>query len=83
MKHIKDFTKDVPWESVLKASDIIDKSQKILQTAEQVPFDMPVAKMLPLLSKKSMGVVVVDQAGEKLGMANAKSFVTALAISEN
>ena len=44
---------------------------------------MPVAKMLPLLSKKSMGVVVVDQAGEKLGMANAKSFVSALAISEN
>ena len=81
--YIKDFTKDVPWESVLKASDIIDKSQKILQTAEQVPFDMPVAKMLPLLSKRSMGVVVVDNDGKKLGMANAKSFVTALAISEN
>ena len=81
--YIKDFTKDVPWESVLKASDIIDKSQKILQTAEQVPFDMPVAKMLPLLSKKSMGVVVVGNDGKKLGMANAKSFVTALAISEN
>ena len=81
--YIKDFTKDVPWESVLKASDIIDKSQKILQTAEQVPFDMPVAKMLPLLSKKSMGVIVVDNDGKKLGMANANSFVAALAISEN
>ena len=81
--YIKDFTKDVPWESVLKASDIIDKSQKILQTAEQVPFDMPVAKMLSLLSKKSMGVIVVDNDGKKLGMANANSFVAALAISEN
>ena len=29
--YIRDFTRDVPWESVLKASDIIDKSQKILQ----------------------------------------------------
>ena len=81
--YIKDFTKDVPWESVLKASDIIDKSQKILQRAEQVPFDMPVAKMLSLLSKKSMGVIVVDNDGKKLGMANANSFVAALAISEN
>ena len=81
--YIRDFTKDVPWESVLKASDIIDKSQKILQKAKEVPFDMPVAKMLPLLSKKSMGVVVVDQAGKKLGMANAQSFVTALATAEN
>ena len=44
---------------------------------------MPVAKMLPLLSKKSMGVVVVDQTGKKLGMANAQSFVTALATAEN
>ena len=81
--YIRDFTKDVPWESVLKASDIIDKSQKILQKAKEVPFDMPVAKMLPLLSKKSVGVVVVDQAGKKLGMANAQSFVTALATAEN
>ena len=81
--YIKDFTKDVPWESVLKASDIIDKSKKILETAEQVPFDMPVAKMLPLLSKKSNGVVVIGDNGKKLGMANAQSFVTALAISEN
>ena len=81
--YIRDFTKDVPWESVLKSLDIIDKSQKILQKAKEVPFDMPVAKMLPLLSKKSMGVVVVDQAGKKLGMANAQSFVTALATAEN
>ena len=81
--YIKDFTKDVPWESVLKASDIIDKSQKILEKAQQVPFDMPVAKMLSLLSKKTKGVVVIGNDGKKLGMANAKSFVTALAISEN
>lgn len=81
--YIKDFTKDVPWESVLKASDIIDKSQKILEKAEQVPFDTPVAKMLSLLSKKTKGVVVIGNDGKKLGMANAQSFVTALAISEN
>ena len=81
--YIKDFTKDVPWESVLKASDIIDKSQKILEKAQQVPFDMPVAKMLSLLSKKTKGVVVIGNDGKKLGMANAQSFVTALAISEN
>ena len=81
--YIKEFTKDVPWESVLKASDIIDKSQKILEKAEQVPFDTPVAKMLSLLSKKTKGVVVIGNDGKKLGMANAQSFVTALAISEN
>ena len=81
--YIKEFTKDVPWESVLQASDIIDKSKKISQAAEEVPFDMPVAKMLSLLSKKSIGVVVVDDNGKKLGMANAQSFVTALATAEN
>ena len=81
--YIRDFTKDVPWESVLQASDIIDKSKKISLTAKEVPFNMPVAKMLPLLSKKSVGVVVVDAYGKRLGMANAQSFVTALATAEN
>lgn len=81
--YIRDFTKDVPWENVLQASDIIDKSMEISKSAEKVPFNMPVAKMLSLLSKKSVGVVVVDKAGKKLGMANAQSFVTALATAEN
>ena len=81
--YIRDFTKDVPWESVLQASDIIDKSKTISKTAEEVLFNMPVAKMLPLLSKKPVGVVVVDHSGKKLGMANAQSFVTALATAEN
>ena len=81
--YVREFTKDVPWESVLQASDIIDESKKISETADQVSFDMPVAKMLNLLSKKSLGVVVVDSDGKKIGMATAQSFVAALATAEN
>ncbi len=79
---VREFTKDVPWESVLQATDIIDESKKISETAEQVPFDMPVAKMLHLLSKKSLGVAVIDSGGKKIGMATAQSFVAALATAE-
>ena len=81
--YVREFTKDIPWESVLQASDIIDKGKKISETAEQVPLDMPVAKMLHLLSKKSTGVVVIDRSGKKIGMATAQSFVAALATAEN
>ena len=81
--YVREFTKDVPWESVLQASDIMDESKKISETADQVSFDMPVAKMLNLLSKKSLGVVVVDSDGKKIGMATAQSFVAALATAEN
>ena len=81
--YVREFTKDVPWESVLRASDIIDKGKKISETAEKVSFDMPVAKMLHLLSKKPTGVVVIDHIGKKIGMATAQSFVAALATAEN
>ena len=81
--YVREFTKDIPWESVLQASDIIDKGKKISETAEQVPLDMPVAKMLHLLSKKPTGVVVIDHSGKKIGMATAQSFVAALATAEN
>ena len=81
--YVREFTKDVPWESVLRASDIIDKGKKISETAEKVSFDMPVAKMLHLLSKKPTGVVVIDHSGKKIGMATAQSFVAALATAEN
>ncbi len=81
--YVREFTKDVPWESVLQASDIIDESKKVSEKAAQVPFDMPVAKMLHLLSKKSLGVVVIDSGGKKMGMATAQSFVAALATAEN
>ena len=81
--YVREFTKDIPWESVLQASDIIDKGKKISETAEQVPLDMPVAKMLHLLSKKSTGVVVINRSGKKIGMATAQSFVAALATAEN
>ena len=81
--YVREFTKDVPWESVLQASDIIDKGKKISETAEKVSSDMPVAKMLHLLSKKPTGVVVIDRSGKKIGMATAQSFVAALATAEN
>ena len=81
--YVREFTKDVPWESVLQASDIIEKGKKISEKAEQVPFDMPVAKMLHLLSKKPTGVVVIDHSGKKIGMATAQSFVAALSTAEN
>ena len=67
----------------MRASDIIDKGKKISETAEKVSFDMPVAKMLHLLSKKPTGVVVIDHIGKKIGMATAQSFVAALATAEN
>ena len=80
--YIREFTKDVPWESVLNASDIIDKEIPIVKGATEILDSTPVAKLLTILVKEKTGVIVVDQEGKKLGMANAHSFVAALATSE-
>jgi len=66
----------------LNASDIIDKEIPIVKGATEILDSTPVAKLLTILVKEKTGVIVVDQEGKKLGMANAHSFVAALATSE-
>ena len=80
--YIREFTKDVPWESVLSASDIIDKNLPIEEGATEILASIPVAKLLTILAAQEKGVIVVDMNGKKLGMANAHSFVAALATSD-
>ena len=80
--YIREFTNDVPWESVLNASDIVDRNVPISKGMTEIPATMPVAKLLSILAEQEKGVVVVDQDGKKLGIANARSFVAALATSE-
>ena len=80
--YIREFTNDVPWESILNAADIVDKKAPIAKGMAEIPAGMPVAKFLSILAEHEKGVLVVDQDGKKLGMANARSFVAALTTSD-
>ena len=50
--------------------------------ATEILESIPVAKLLTILAAQEKGVIVVDMNGKKLGMANAHSFVAALATSD-
>ena len=79
--YVREFTYDVPWESVLSASDIAKKQPGTKVGLPKVDGETPVAKILPLLAKSDAGVLVTGGNGSVIGVANAKTFVAALASS--
>ena len=81
-EYIRDFTYDVPWESVLRAADIATTSSVKTINLPEVSGSTPVAKLLPLLARSKSGVIVVGDDGVPVGVATARSFVEALASAE-
>ena len=79
--YVREFTYDVPWESVLSVADIATSDIDLKTGLPKVDGETPVASILPLLAKSDKGVLVTSSHGTVIGVANAKTFVEALASS--
>lgn len=79
--YIREFTYDVPWESVLSVADIATDQSGAGSGLPRINGETPVATILSLLAKSDAGVLVTNNNDEVLGVANAKTFVAALASS--
>ena len=77
--YVREFTNDVPWEMVLTAGDIADRSIRFSKGMGRISGDTSVATLLPYLAEHEAGVMVHDAAGKDIGAINARSVVAALA----
>lgn len=76
--YIRAFTQDVPWESILRAIDIMEPATGSLDGLRRASEDAPVASLLPDLGSTA-GVVVEGPEGTVLGMATARGLAASLA----
>ncbi len=81
--YVREFTYDVPWESVLSVADIATSHTGSIEGLPKVDGQTPVATILPLLAKSDNGVLVTSSNGAVIGVANTKTFVAALASSSS
>jgi len=77
--YIRDFTQDVPWESIMRARDIMEPADGPLDSLRRVPADALVESLLADLASAAAGVVVEGADGAVLGIATARSFAASLA----
>lgn len=77
--YIRAFTQDVPWESILRAIDIMEPAAGSMEGLRRVAEDAPVASLLPDLGSAA-GVVVEGPDGAVLGMATARGLAASLAL---
>lgn len=77
--YVRDFTTDVPWESVLRAGDIAQTPASSIDGIRRVPGDTLIDGLLGYLSEHPEGLVVEDKNGDVLGVATASGVLSALA----
>ena len=76
--YIREFTLDVPWETILTAADIAEHSDDPLDGLGRVSEDTLIEKLLYYLGDNDRGVVVEAKDGSVLGVATARGVVKAL-----
>ena len=76
--YIRDFTLDVPWETILTAADIAEPYNESLEGLGRVSEDTLIEKLLHYLGESDTGVVVEAKDGSVLGIATARGVVKAL-----
>jgi glycine betaine/proline transport system ATP-binding protein len=76
--YIRDFTLDVPWETILTAADIAEPYNESLEGLGRVSEDTLIEKLLHYLGESDTGVVVEAKNGSVLGVATARGVVKAL-----
>jgi len=79
--YIREFTLDVPWESILTAADIVEPQARPLEKLHKVGSDTLVEDLLRYLGDNDRGVAVESTDGTLLGVATAQGVVRALASS--
>lgn len=77
--YVREFTRDVPWESVLRAADIVEKSSGSTEGLGRISGDTLVSELLCYVADHEEGVLVEAQDGSVLGIATARGVVSALA----
>ena len=77
--YVREFTKDVSWESVLCASDVCQKTSGSLKGLGRVSADTQIDSLLGYLAKNKNGVAVEAEDGTVLGIATATGVLAALA----
>ena len=81
--YVKEFTTDVPWESVLCASDVCRKTSVSAKGLGRVPAATQIDSLLGYLAKNDKGVAVEAEDGSIIGIATASGVLEALANSSN
>ena len=76
--YVAEFTEDVPMVRVLKASDVIDRSQAVQPGMPQKDADTSVEDLLPLLAGHREGISMMRD-GVPIGVVTATSVISALA----
>ena len=76
--YIREFTLEVPWETILTAADIAEPSDEPLEGLGRVSHDTLIEKLLHYLGESNKGVVVEAKDGSVLGVATARGVVKAL-----
>ncbi|MEO9894810.1 MAG: betaine/proline/choline family ABC transporter ATP-binding protein [Paracoccaceae bacterium] len=77
--YVREFTNDVPWEMVLTAGDIVEPSDVSFDGLQVVDAETSLLTLLPVLANNESGVAVRNDAGNVVGVINARDFVRALA----
>ncbi|MAT87524.1 MAG: ABC transporter ATP-binding protein [Aestuariivita sp.] len=76
--YVREFTRDVPWDRILRAGDIVQKVSVSLSGLKRVSSDTLIQSILPFLADNPQGVVVEDNQKNILGVATAQGFAGAL-----
>ncbi len=77
--YVREFTQDVPWERILRASDIVSRPADSTEGLKRVAGDTFVEALLPDLAEQEHGVIVEDADGSVIGIATARDLAAALA----
>ncbi len=77
--YVREFTRDVPWESILRAADIVESHQGSVSGMKKISGDTLIESLLPYLAEHESGVAVEDENGAIMGVVTARGVVAALA----
>ncbi|MCY3769221.1 MAG: betaine/proline/choline family ABC transporter ATP-binding protein [Gammaproteobacteria bacterium] len=77
--YVREFTHDVPWESILRAADIVEEPSGPTEGMGRISGDTLVSQLLRYVSDHEEGVLVEAKDGSVLGIATARGVVSALA----
>ncbi|MBX2839344.1 MAG: betaine/proline/choline family ABC transporter ATP-binding protein [Gammaproteobacteria bacterium] len=77
--YVREFTTDVPWESILRAADIAEAPVGSIEGMRRVAGETLIDELLGYLAEHHDGLVVEGSAGEILGVATARGVLNALA----
>jgi len=77
--YVREFTRDVPWESVLCAADVAEAADGPLTGLGRVAADTPIDSLLGYLGDNADGFAVEAADGSVIGVARAANVVRALA----